>query len=323
MLSFFTLVLCSLLSLVRAYPNPVGCSGDCYAHDPFVIQRYDGTYFRFSTDPGIGIWTAESLLGPWTDVGRVIAGESIITTVSDDTLWAPDVSYIRGVYYLFYALSTSGSQTSAIGYATSSTMEPGSWTDRGAVVESSSSTPYNAIDPNLVNGTGADEFYLTWGSYWSDIYQARLAIDGNFIFASGNTEQIAYDPNNNHDTEGSTIYYHGGYYWLFLSRGVCCTYTPTPTAGTEYHVVVCQSSNPNGPFVDESGASCLTGGGTTILASHDEVYAPGGQGVFTDPVYGDVMYYHYLNTSIGVAYAEAKFGFNQISWGSNGWPTLV
>ncbi|KAH8647653.1 glycoside hydrolase, family 43 [Xylariales sp. PMI_506] len=320
--ALLTAVLYSLVVFAQTYPNPLGCSGDCYAHDPFVIRRDDGTYFRFSTDPGIGTWTSDSLLGPWEYQGRVIEGESIITLVSDDTLWAPDVSYIRNTYYLFYALSTSGSQTSAIGYATSSTMEVGSWTDQGAVITSSSSTPYNAIDPNLVNGTGADEFYLTWGSYWDDIYQARVAIDGDNIFASGNQVQIAYDPDNNHDTEGSSIWYHDGYYYLFLSRGVCCTYDPLPTSGTEYHVVVCRSEDPTGPYVGKEGVSCLNGGGWTVLASHDEVYAPGGQGVFTDETYGDVLYYHYLNTSIGLAYDDAKFGFNTITWGSDGWPSL-
>lgn len=203
------------------------------------------------------------------------------------------MSYIRGTYYLFYALSVSGSQTSAIGYATSSTMEPGSWTDHGAVIESSSSTTnYNAIDPNLINGTSDDEFYLQWGSYWGQIYQARVSISGDYIFASGNQNQIAYNPSNS-NTEGATMWLHDGYYYLFLSRGTCCTYSNSEITGAEYHVVVCRATSPTGTFYDKSGTSCLSGGGTTILASHDEVYAPGGQGVFTDPTYGDVMYYHY------------------------------
>jgi arabinan endo-1,5-alpha-L-arabinosidase len=172
-------------------------------------------------------------------------------------------------------------------------MEPGSWTDQGALITSYSSSAFNAIDPNLVNGTGADEFYLQWGSYWGDIYQSRVAINGEYIFASGNQKQIAYDPSGNHNTEGATIFYHHNYYYLFLSRGVCCDYTDKPTSGTEYHVVVCRSQSATGTFVDKSGVSCLEGGGTTILASHDEVYAPGGQGVFTDKTYGDIFYYHY------------------------------
>jgi arabinan endo-1,5-alpha-L-arabinosidase len=33
-----------------AYANPLSCSGTCTnAHDPSLVRRDDGTYFRFST----------------------------------------------------------------------------------------------------------------------------------------------------------------------------------------------------------------------------------------------------------------------------------
>lgn len=161
------------------------------------------------------------------------------------------------------------------------------------MIASDSSKPYNAIDPNLVNGTGANQFYLSWGSYWGDVYQAQVAINGDYIFASGNQAQVAYNPAGAHQVEGAFIWLHAGYYYLFLSAGDCCTYSPKPPAGEEYHVNVCRSTSPTGPFVDKNGVSCTNGGGTTVLASHDNVYAPGGQGIFYDASYGDVFYYHY------------------------------
>lgn len=45
--------------------------------------------------------------------------------------------------------------------------------------------------------------------------------------------------------------------------------------------------------VDKSGVKCTAGGGTTVLESHGWVYGPGGQGVFSDPSLGPVLYYHY------------------------------
>lgn len=206
------------------------------------------------------------------------------------------------MYYLFYAVSVSGLQDSAIGYATSATMEPGSWTDHGEIVSSNSSTPYNTIDPNLVAGFGYenDDFFLSWGSYWEDIYQSAATIDTatHQVTLSSTETQIAYDPTyDGAYVEGSFIYPHGDYYYLFLSVGMCCTYgtsTTPPASGIPYHVNVCRSNTGAvGPYYDANGTSCLDGGGTTILASHDEVYAPGGQGVFNDPIFGDVLYYHY------------------------------
>lgn len=67
--------------------------------------------------------------------------------------------------------------------------------------------------------------------------------------------------------------------------------------------------------------SCTAGGGTAVLESHGTVYGPGGQGVFADPTYGAVLYYHYVDTTVGYADADKKFGWNTISW-STGWPVV-
>ena len=91
--------------------------------------------------------------------------------------------------------------------------------------------------------------------------------------------------------------------------------------------------------VDQSGKSCNTSGGTIVLQSHDKVYAPGGQyvapklstvgyrwliicrGIYADSKLGTVLYYHYMDTSIGISDGDARFGWNILNWGS-GWPTV-
>ena len=60
------------------------------------------------------------------------------------------MSFHNGLYYAYYSVSTFGSQNSGIGLATSTSMDAGTWTDRGLVFRSSSGNNYNAIDPNLV-----------------------------------------------------------------------------------------------------------------------------------------------------------------------------
>lgn len=72
-----------------------------------------------------------------------------------DDIWAPDVSLHDGLYHAYYSVSTFGSQNSAIGLATSRTLESGSWTDRGLVINSTTGALFNAIDPNLhISETG-------------------------------------------------------------------------------------------------------------------------------------------------------------------------
>lgn len=60
-----------------------------------------------------------------------------------------------------------------------------------------------------------------------------------------------------------------------------------------YSIRVGRSSSPQGPFVDKSGKDLVDGGGEIVYGSNGDVYAPGGQGVLSDEVEGDVLYYHY------------------------------
>ncbi|KAI3400994.1 hypothetical protein diail_699 [Diaporthe ilicicola] len=306
-----------------AYPDPIACTGStCWSHDPSVIKRSDGTYFRFETGSKIGIFKGTSLTGPWTYQGAAIPAGSSINLAGNDDLWAPSVNLVGSTYYLYYAVSVFGSQSSAIGYATSTTMEYGSWTDHGATgIASTSAKPYNAIDPALIQATDGS-YSMNFGSFWGDVYQCKMNNPPSSAAASAS--QIAYNATGSHAMEGPFVYYRSPYYYLFFSAGICCGYDTTkPAPGEEYSVRVCRSSNVNGPYVDASGKSCTAGGGTMVLASHGNVYGPGGQGVLVDSAYsGTVLYYHYSDPRVGIADSQYLFGFNKISW-STGWPVLT
>jgi len=320
-------LLCPLAAMAQTYPSPRLCQGACYAKDPALVKRSDGTYFRFTTRDLIGIQTATDLSGPWTWRGSVIQGESVIDLPGRDVLWAPEVKFVNDRYFCFYSVSALGSQNSAIGYATSPTMDAGSWIDRGAVITSTAASPYNAIDPNLYFGPGAGEFYLQWGSYWQDIFADRVTIDGAKVTASGTESHIALYPERNHPQEGAFVWKHEGFYYNFLSRGRAGQFDQLADPASfpldqAYHVVVCRSANPLGPFVDQAGVSCLDGGGTVVLYSHGDIFAPGHGGVMHDDVHGDVMWYHYYDRKVGYGTLDTRFGWNVINW-IDGWPKLV
>ncbi|PWY80463.1 putative arabinan endo-1,5-alpha-L-arabinosidase C [Aspergillus sclerotioniger CBS 115572] len=315
----FVLLLC--VALANAYSDPGACSGSCWAHDPNVIQRKsDGTFFRFSTGLGIHISSASSITGPWTDLGVALADGSEVTVGNASNLWAPDVHYVDGTYYMYYASSTLGSQSSTIGVASSTTLEVGSWTDHGEIgVTSSSSTPYNAIDPNWI--TIGSTPYLQFGSYWDGIYQVEMT---DSLTSSGSTPtNLAYNASGNHAIEAAFMFERGGYYYLTFSSGQAQNYISSPPAqGDEYRIVVCRSQTGTGDFVDQNGVACTNSGGTTVLASHDYVFGPGGQGVLNDTTYGLVVYYHYANKNIGLTVDDYQFGWNQLTW-NDGWPVVA
>ncbi len=78
--------------------------------------------------------------------------------------WAPDVQYFNGKYWLYYAVSSFGKNTSAIGLASSTSLSSGNWKDEGLVIRSTSADNYNAIDPELTIDKDGNP-WLAFGSF--------------------------------------------------------------------------------------------------------------------------------------------------------------
>jgi arabinan endo-1,5-alpha-L-arabinosidase len=309
-----TAALLSLLTLTNAlsirqtssYPPPEPCTGICTGiHDPAVIRRSDGTWLRYSTLGNIAIASAPTLTGPWTYKGAMLPQGSIIK-LPDPTatqLWAPDVFFANNQFYAYYSVSKSGYKQSEIGVATSKTGDVGTWTDHGSVGVPKS-PDYNIIDANFFRECETCPNRWTFGSAWEGVYQTSLTSD--YLKWSGETpKQVAH--NTTYPTKPQTYpsITEGGflvwwnvkgtnYYWMFFSSGACCNAgNDLEAPGDEYKIMVCRATSASGPFFDKDGKNCATqNGGTLVLGSHGDVYAPGGQGVLVD---GGrvVLYYHY------------------------------
>ncbi|KZV66221.1 glycoside hydrolase family 43 protein [Peniophora sp. CONT] len=309
-----------------ATPNPIAGSSNIAVRDPAIWYNSDAKkYYVFSTDGNITTFTSTSLTGPWTNVGAALPHCSSINLSGSCTLWAPDVSFQDGQYVMYFASSFIGTQNSAIGVATSPSMEPGSWTDHGAVITSKDGDLYNAIDANLIN---ADGLKLSFGSWSEGMYQIDLsdaqtpssALPGSHLAGSGKRP-----------AEGGFVYKPASsdFYYFFFSYGITPLggATSRPAAGTEYRVLVGRSTTVEGPYVDENGQDLTINAidpppGTVVLATHDNIYAPGGQSVFLDPVSNrDVIVYHYVPNDAAVG-GPSYLGINYLDF-SSGWPVLV
>ncbi|KAI0752582.1 glycoside hydrolase family 43 protein [Daedaleopsis nitida] len=325
-------------STLAAFPDPLKLTGSSFfVHDPSLVQRTsDGKYFVFTTHNRGGIFTATNLAGPWTAAGSILSQDSSINLPGRDDIWAPDVSFHNGQYYAYYSVSTFGSQNSGIGLATSSSMDAGTWTDHGLVFGSKTGDSYNAIDGNLVvdeKGAPVLTFAsihpglsLSSGSFWANIFQVNLG--SNFQSVTSSPTQVSFNSTSPQPEEGAFVWKHGSFYYLFFSSGTCCGFTgpsSLPPAGNEYKVFVGRSSFAHGPFLDKNGRDLRSTGGTLVLASHGNVYAPGGQSVFTDTKSGkDIFVYHYIPANGAKPFDEslASLGLNAIDW-SSGWPVLT
>jgi len=252
---------------VFAYANPGACSGVCTnAHDPSIIRRQsDGTYFRFSTGNKIAIHTAPSISGPWTYKCAMLPSGSSIQLAGNQDLWAPDVSQVGSDYYVYYTVSTFGQQNSAIGLATSSTMDCGSFRDLGTTgVESRTGDNYNAIDGNLLKD--GSSYLFSFGSFYSNLYQVNMANPPTK--SSGSQRPLAFEPAGEHPEEAPYMVKYGSYYYLFYSVGKCCGYDASrPAAGAEYKIKVCRSATVTGGFVSLFNISGMTHALSSLLTN--------------------------------------------------------
>lgn len=255
------------------YPGPGVVSGNITVHDPSMVKGPDGTYLLAATAPGIALrtstdrskFTYSGLAFPngaaWTDE---------YTGAANANLWAPDLSYQNGKYYLYYSASSFGKNKSAIFLATSTTGKPGSWSNQGKIYATTTSSNHNAIDPNLVIDRSG-KWWLSLGSFWTGIKLIELnPSTGKRISSSSTVHSIAARPGST-ALEAPAIIYHAGYYYLFTSWDACCK-----GKDSTYKIMVGRSKAITGPYKDRPGKLLTDGGGTQVLGSHDRIVGPGG-----------------------------------------------
>ncbi|MET8471553.1 arabinan endo-1,5-alpha-L-arabinosidase [Streptomyces sp. NPDC006422] len=296
-------------STASAYPNPGTVTGATVVHDPTMIRTSAGTYLLYATGGGLAERSS-------TDRTAFTAGRDAFTIKPSwwssyaTEAWAPDISYHGGRYLMYYAVSTFGSNKSAIGLAGSTTGEPGSWTDYGVVYTSTTSSDYNAIDPNLfVDGDG--KWWLSFGSWWSGIKMIRVdPATGKQHAGDTKRYSLAARPTGTKAVEAPYVVKHGAYYYLFASYDTCCAGT-----SSTYKVKVGRATSVTGPYYDKNGVAMTNNGGTPVLESHGRYIGPGGQSIMSD-VDGDLIVYHYYD---GQDNGTPKLGINLLDW-SSGWP---
>jgi arabinan endo-1,5-alpha-L-arabinosidase len=282
-------------------------SGDLNSHDP-AIYKEGSTWWIFRTW-GAGIGVAFSGDGHAWNTGTPIysGGLSWWGQYNGNTAWtwAPSVVDYKGKALCYYAVSTFGSQKSAIGLTTATSIATGNWADQGAIITSASGNNYNAIDPCFATDSSGNP-WLSFGSFWTGIYLTKLST--STFKPTGSWYHIA---NNSAGIENSQIVYNGGYYYLFASVGSCCS-----GASSTYHIVYGRSTSITGPYLDKNGTNMLNGGGTTLDAGSSRYIAPGGESIFNNN--GSwVLARHELDSQNN--YSTVLF-INDLFW-VNGWPS--
>lgn len=296
-------------------------------HDP-VIAREGDIYHVFST--GHGKRLIETRTSP--DLIRWTAGDPIFTALPDwakqaipgsDGMWAPDIAHVNGRYRLYYSVSTFGSNRSAIGLATSPTLDPKAknygWRDEGLVVLSTKDDDYNAIDPNFIIDRDG-RHWLTLGSFWTGIKLFELdPKTGKPKDPQAKPFSIARRPapaGGPAPVEAPFIVDHGGYYWLMVSYDYCCK-----GVNSTYYTVMGRSKAITGPYLGKDGSPLMEGGGTIFLRAdlqeQQRFRGPGHAGWLHDKDGKDYVVYHAYDKQ---ANGAPTLRIAPVRWGADGWP---
>lgn len=326
LLVFFILLAASSSAQLQT-PIPV--------HDPVLIKQ-DTVYYLFCTGRGISVWSSTNMKD-WKKEKPVFDTLPWAAAVPGfkNHIWAPDISYFNGQYYLYYSVSAFGKNTSCIGVVTNKTLHPSSpdfkWTDHGKVIQSYPGiTNWNAIDPNIISDKN-EHAWMVFGSFWDGLKiipltKDRLHVKGDTInlptVASRKKASSAVNPaavdDNPKDAGGNAIeapfiFYKKGYYYLFASIDYCCK-----GIKSTYKMIVGRSKNISGPFVDKEGMDMATGGGSILMQGDADWYGVGHNAVaeFDETTY--LVFHGYDAKDNG----RSKLRIEKLQW-ENGWPQIV
>lgn len=311
----------ALWALLAAFPWPLAAQsavnpllGNLGIHDPVLIKA-GGVYFAFATGSGVAAKTSADRI-TWKNAPSAFAAlpdwHKTLVPDAENSLWAPDISYRDGKYWLYYSVSSFGSNTSAIGLATASALSAtgrAAWADQGVVVRSKSGDKYNAIDPNAALDADGTP-WLAFGSFWSGIKLVRLDAATGLPAADAPLFSLA---NHAAGIEAPYLYRQGSYWYLFVSWDLCCK-----GAGSTYNIRVGRSSKITGPYLDSRGADMLDGGGDLIDDGDARWKGPGHSAILYDRDTVFLVNHAYDAQANGAS----KLWIRPLYWTAAAWPTL-
>lgn len=285
-------------------------------HDPSTLIKCKDEYWVFYTGNGTPSWHSKDLKN-WEAGPRVFAQtpdwvREAVPAFRGGGFWAPDVTREGDRYLLYYSASTFGRNGSAIGVATNPTLDPSDpdykWTDQGLVVKSQQGDDFNTIDPAIIHDADGG-LWLSFGSFWSGIKLIQLdPATGKRISPDSTMYSLAHY----NTIEASFIYYHDGYYYLFVNWGFCCR-----GANSTYEIRIGRCKKITGPYLDQDGNDMLTGGGTKFLGTDGAFIGPGHAGILKD---GDKYWFscHFYDGTKPPS--GGSLAIRPLTWKADGWP---
>lgn len=292
--------------------------------DPSIIRVEDTYYIATSTFewwPGVQIHKSKDLKD-WKLITHPLNEKRLLDmtgNLDSGGVWAPDLSYYDGKYYLVYTdvKVTDGAFKDCINYLTIADDIMGPWSD--PIVLNTA-----GFDASLFHDEDGKKYLLN--QYWDprgfhhpfygimcteySVEEQRL-VGKPWLMYKGTEEKF---------TEGPHIYRKDGYYYLFVAQG-----------GTMYahQERVARSDSLHGEFVTQPGGPMLT----NLDAPYHGIQKTG-HGSLIDTPDGEWYFTHLMGRPIHHAEESSvdprgwcplgrETGIQKLIWDEDGWPQIV
>ncbi len=296
-----------------------------YGADPYSFYKDGFYYYTHTTQNKLMLWKTKNLTQLKSAANKVVWTPPEGTFYSKE-LWAPEIHFIQGKWYLYFAADNGDNQNHRMYVLENDSPDPmiGNWIFKEKVADQNDKW---AIDGDIFEHKG--QLYIIWSGWEGDtngqqnIYIAKLknpwTIDGSRTKISGSDYDwekygdISGDPNLPHVkvNEGPQILKHGNKLFIVYSASGCWT---------DYYALGMLSA---GSKSDLTNPKSWTKSKEPVFKQSLEngVFAPGHNSFFKSPNGKEDWILYHANSKVG----QGCGGFRspraqKINWKKDGTP---
>ncbi|MBF9130536.1 glycoside hydrolase family 43 protein [Plantactinospora sp. S1510] len=283
--------------------------------DPCILRVGADYYIATSTFewyPGVRVHHSTDLVH-WRPLGGILTERRLLDlagAADSAGIWAPDLSYVDGVFYLVYTdvSSFASGYWDSQNYVVSATDLAGPWSDP---------VPLHArgFDPSIFHDEDGSSWLLTMGSDWRP---GRDPFGGIRIQAYDRAagklvgdERLIFEGTSTGLTEGPRLYRRDGWYYLVTAEG-----------GTSWphQVTVARSRALHGPYEVDPDGPLLTSFGRPDLTLQKA-----GHGSLVSTPDGEWYLAHLVArpySPLGRCVLGRETAIQSVTWEPGGWPRI-
>lgn len=282
--------------------------------DP-TVWRSDGHFYSLATSLA-EVKVSDDLVS-WETAGDPLSEQTREMLAGlGKWLWAPDIIKI-GERWMLYITCYNSLEDNRI-VCLSSDSPTGPWAFESIVTDSRETGIKDTIDAEVVLDPKTGKLWLFFGST-GKVHHVQLDASGTKLAPKAKYEHVAGvdkkdNPSRDKVFEGTYLYRHDGWWYLFGSVGLYKDET--------YRLVCGRSRTLTGKFRNRKGRPLAEGEWTPVISSEngDRFYGPGHNGeIFTDSLGQDYIIYHSHDATLEKAGWRPAL-LQRIFWDKKGWP---